>query len=77
VPRFFFDIHDGDVLRDDVGHDFPDLKAVRAETQRALSGLVATKPLDASAIQVRVDVRDESGKRVVTASLLAVIEDAP
>ncbi|WP_336492312.1 DUF6894 family protein [Methylobacterium nigriterrae] len=77
MPRFFFDIHDGDVLRDDVGHDCPDLQAVRAETQRALGGLVAAKPLDANAIQVRVDVRDDSGKRVVTASLLAVIEDAP
>jgi hypothetical protein len=77
VPRFFFDIHDGDDIRDDAGHDLPDLKAVRAEAQRALAGMVATTPLDTNAIQIRVDVRDESGKRVVTASLLAVVKDAP
>jgi hypothetical protein len=76
VPRYFFDIHDGCVIRDDAGHDLPDLKAVRAEAQRALAGMFASTPLGANAIQIRVDVRDESGKRVVTASVLAVIEDA-
>jgi len=76
VPRFYFDIYDGEVIRDDVGHDLPDVRAVRAEVQRALAGLVATRPSDAKAIQIRVDVRDGSGKRVVTASLLAVIEHA-
>jgi hypothetical protein len=76
VPRFFFDIHDDEVIRDDVGHDLPDVRAVRAEVQRALAGLAATRPLDVNAIQIRVDVRDGSGKRVVTASLLTVIEDA-
>ncbi|WP_336490905.1 DUF6894 family protein [Methylobacterium nigriterrae] len=77
MPRFFFDIHDGDFIHDDVGHDLPNLKTVRAEAQRALAGMAATKPPDANAIQIRVDVRDDSGKRVVMASLLSVIEDAP
>ena len=76
MPQFFFDIHDDEVIRDDVGHDLPDVRAVRAEVQRALAGLVATGPSDANAVQIRVDVRDGSGKRVVTASLLAVIEHA-
>ena len=30
MPRFFFDISDGDhVTRDDVGRDYPDLKSAR------------------------------------------------
>ncbi|WP_431311187.1 DUF6894 family protein [Methylobacterium nigriterrae] len=61
-----------------MGHDLPDLKTVRTEARRALAGIAATsRPANENAIQIRVDVRDGSGKRVVSASLLAVIEDAP
>jgi hypothetical protein len=76
MPRYFFDTHDGHALQDDVGLVLADLSRARAEVQRALSEMVAREPSHTGAIQIRVDVRDESGHRILSATLLAVIEES-
>ncbi|MDR7039725.1 hypothetical protein J2X36_004503 [Methylobacterium sp. BE186] len=77
VPRYFFDTHDGHTLQDNEGLVLSDLSRARAEVQRVLCEMVARESSHTNAIQIRVDVRDESGKRVLTATLLAVIEEPP
>ena len=77
MPQYFFDTHDGHALRDNEGLVFADLSRARAEVQRVLGEMVAREPSDTNAIQIRVDVRDEGGDRVLTATLLVVIEEKP
>ncbi|KMO36596.1 hypothetical protein VQ02_15120 [Methylobacterium variabile] len=74
MPRFFFDICDGVTVRDDQGHEFADLNAVRGQLQRLLGDLIGHRRPGANAIQLRIDVRDESGARVAMVTLAAVIE---
>lgn len=38
MPRFFFDVHDGINVIDDVGQDLPDLEAAKAEGIRIAGG---------------------------------------
>ncbi|WP_336489275.1 DUF6894 family protein [Methylobacterium nigriterrae] len=75
MPRYFFDTHDGHALRDNEGLVLADLSRARAEVQRALGEMVAREPSQTKAIQIRVDVRDESGEAVLTATLLAVVDE--
>lgn len=61
MPRYFFDVHDGIHVIDDVGQDFSDLEAAKAEGIRIAGGF-ATRP----------DMLGEDGGAV-----FVVIRDAP
>jgi hypothetical protein len=74
MPRYFFDIQDGIDVRDDQGIELPDMIAVRAEAHRALAELVSHQSQRSGAVQIRADVRDGEGERVLTATLLIVSE---
>ena len=76
MPRYFFDIHDGVFMPDKEGHELADMNTVRAETQRALAEMASYFEPRRDAIQLRMDVRDSSDKRVLTATLLMVSEEA-
>ncbi|MEA1835128.1 hypothetical protein U8607_23855 [Methylobacterium durans] len=67
MPRFFFDIDDGERIRDTEGYELPDLNAARALAQRAAGELVAHELQKTGAIRVRVDVRNENGERILSA----------
>ncbi|MET0259360.1 MAG: hypothetical protein ABW179_12355 [Methylobacterium sp.] len=43
MPRYFFDIHDGIHVTDDVGRDLPDLEAAKAQAIQMAGGF-ATRP---------------------------------
>ncbi|WP_336489936.1 DUF6894 family protein [Methylobacterium nigriterrae] len=73
MPRYFFDLHDCGLIRDDHGLDLPDLAAVRSEAHRALAE-IAADCAGSEAIQIRTDVRDAAGQSVLRASLLIVSE---
>ena len=70
MPRYFFDIQDGIDVHDDQGIELPNMRAVRAEAHRALAELVSHQSQWRSAVQIRADVRDGEGERVLTATLL-------
>ena len=75
MARYFFDIHDGVFLQDEDGLELADLSAARAEARRALTGLIGCCDDAKDAAHVRVDVRCESGQRLLAATLLLVVED--
>jgi hypothetical protein len=71
MPRYFFDIHDGTVIIDDVGTEFPDIEAVRVEARRILPELSPeVLPTSSDHHTIRVVVRDEDQKLVYTATLI-------
>ncbi|ACK81467.1 DUF6894 family protein [Methylorubrum extorquens] len=67
MPRFFFDIDDGEKIRDAQAFELTDLYAVRTLAQRTAAELIAHDLQKTAAIRVRVDVRNESGKHVLSA----------
>jgi hypothetical protein len=77
MPRLYFDVHDGTSIIDDMGVELPDADAARKEVWNALPAMAAQREADGDmACQLRMDVRDESGKHLLHAALAMVIEPA-
>ncbi len=77
MPRYFFDVHDGFSTRDEEGVELEDIDAVRTEVWNTLPMLAAHRKANGNmACQLRMDVRDESGKHIFHAALAFVIEPA-
>jgi hypothetical protein len=77
MSRFFFDVHDGTFIRDDDGVELKGIEAVRREVWKTLPAMTANRAADGNmACQLRMDVRDETGKHVLHAALAFVIESA-
>jgi hypothetical protein len=77
MPRYYFDVHDGVFARDEVGVDLEDIDAARKQVWTTLPVMASQREPDgAMACQLRVDVRDESGKHIFHAALAFVIEPA-
>lgn len=70
VPRYFFDIHDGDFIRDDEGTECADFEQVREKVMASLPEMASwIVPSDGDNQAVIVKVRDEEGSQVYTATL--------
>ncbi|KQS59497.1 hypothetical protein ASG32_31340 [Methylobacterium sp. Leaf361] len=70
MPRFFFDIHDGRLQRDDEGTECADFAAARREAMIALPDIARWEiPTDGDKQTYTVIVRDEAGVPVYTAAL--------
>jgi hypothetical protein len=77
MPRFFFDVHDGTFMRDDMGVELPNADAARKAVWNTLPAMASQREPDGDmACQLRMDVRDESGKHLFHAALAFVIEPA-
>ncbi len=75
VPRYFFDVHDGGFERDNDGVELAGIDEARKQVWRSLPEMTAQREADGNmACQLRMDVRDESGKHVFHAALAFVIE---
>jgi hypothetical protein len=73
LPRFFFDINDGDnYFRDDEGSELPNEEAARKEALGCLPELTRSKMPDGNRRNFIVDVRDEANHRIFTATLSLV-----
>jgi hypothetical protein len=68
VPRFYFDLDDGEIIRDKEGQDLADLNAARSYVWRALSEIVAHELHQENAPRIGVHVRNSAGERVMTAA---------
>lgn len=65
MPRYFFDSEDGNVERDDVGTELPDVAAAKVEAMRYAGAIVADRPDELAATgRFRVVVRDQDGNTV-------------
>ena len=70
MPRFFFDIHDSGVTRDDEGQELPDIEAARRLAMSSLPQIAADEiPMDSDRRHFVVLVRDGNGTPVYTATL--------
>ena len=74
MQRYFFDIYNSFVSIDDEGVELPDYRAALEQVRQTLPALLKDLQTGHDAAQMRVDVRDEVGRRVATGTILMVIE---
>ncbi|GLQ55367.1 DUF6894 family protein [Devosia nitrariae] len=69
MPRYFFDIEDGHVVRDNDGRELANLEAAKAEANRALSDAVKDDFTRDALREACINIRDESGVVVMRVCL--------
>lgn len=69
MPRFFFDISDGDLTRDDEGIEFPNAHAARDAAIRVLPDVARDHMGRRDSREVVVLMRNEAGTALFTAAL--------
>ncbi|ANY84986.1 hypothetical protein BB934_42975 (plasmid) [Microvirga ossetica] len=75
MPRFFFDIHDGeDFAPDRQGVDLDDLDAAKDEARKALRDVIWDKLPVGDRRDFTVDVKNTAGEIVWRATLSLVVE---
>jgi hypothetical protein len=78
MPRYYFDIHDGETFTQDLGGlELEDVAAAQAEAQRALAEVAKDKLPDKNRRDFTATVRDEAGQTVLRITLLLRVESAP
>ena len=75
MPCYYVDTFNSIVVHDDVGHDVADLPALRKLVRQSLAAMMRDEKDGRHSVQLRADVRDDTGHMVMTASLLMVIEE--
>jgi hypothetical protein len=77
MPRYFFDVHDGTFAADEDGVELEGPDVARKQVWNTLPAMASQREADGNmACQLRMDVRDESGKHLFHAALTFVIEPA-
>ena len=69
MPRYFIDISNGGLTRDDVGPDFPNAHAARDAAIKVLPDVAQEEIGEGQSREVLVLMRDEVGRALFTASL--------
>lgn len=69
MPRFFFDISDGVITKDDEGLEYPNAHAARDAAIRTLPDIAREEIGVGGSRAVTVLMRDEAGRALFTASL--------
>lgn len=75
MPHYFFDIHDGFDLRDDVGRDLENVEEVRSEALKVIAGLAAAEGEDSDGYAIVLNVRDESGDSALSVRMVCQVDD--
>lgn len=71
MAQYFFDLHDGEFVIDEVGVECADIDAVRRQAKRTLPELERDiLPEDGDQHTIRVVARDREDKVVYTATLI-------
>jgi branched-subunit amino acid aminotransferase/4-amino-4-deoxychorismate lyase len=75
MPRYFFDIHDGDHFTPDyVGIELASIQAAKNEAKKALPDIVKDELPDGDRRNFVVVVKDEVGHEIVRVTLSLVVE---
>ena len=75
MPRFFVEIHDGEVFTPDrVGLELEGLEAAKEEAKKALPDIVKDAMPDGDRRDFTVDVKNAAGQIVWRATLSLVVE---
>ena len=71
MPRYFMDLYSCDGLTvDEEGQLFDTPERLRREAVRILPDIIRDEMLDGDGASITLEVRDESGNRVLVASLV-------
>ena len=71
MPRFYFDVSDGGLVKDEDGRELLDASQIPAEVRQAICEVILHGELPAS---VLVSVRDEDRRTVMTATVSVGID---
>jgi hypothetical protein len=75
MPRFFFDIHDGEAFTPDrEGLELDDFGVAKAEAKKTLSEIVKDEMPDGDRRDFTVDVKNAAGQIVWRVTLSLVVE---
>lgn len=75
MPRFYFDVREGcRFVPDDDGLEFPDIHAAEQEAAEAAAAIGRDALPAGRARSVTVEVRNEHGQRLVTATVTLAID---
>jgi hypothetical protein len=75
MPRFFFDIHDGETFTPDrEGLELEGLEAAKEEAKKTLSDIVRDEMPDGDRRDFTVDVKNAAGRIVWRVTLSLVVE---
>lgn len=75
MPRFFFDIHDGEMFTPDhEGLELESLEAAKDEAKRTLPDIVKDEMPDGDRRDFTVDVKNAAGQIVWRITLLLIVE---
>ncbi len=75
MPRFYFDVRAGfRFAQDPEGREFPDLDAAEREAMQAVIGITRDLLPKGDAREVKIQVRNEQGERVLTIRVAMDIE---
>jgi uncharacterized membrane protein len=74
VPRFYFDVREGDSFtRNDDGLEFDSLDEAAAEAANSAAEIGRDRLPEGQAPEIMVEVRDEHGERVLTVTVSMII----
>jgi hypothetical protein len=78
MPRYFFDIHDGErFVPDRIGLELDGPEAAKAEAVKALPDIVKDYMPDGDRRDFTADIKDEAGQIVWRITLSLVVESSP
>lgn len=69
MARYFFDVADGDIVHDDDGLEFDDVRSASREALRSLPDLARDLHLSTTGEKLSVTMRDDHGVPIYRATL--------
>ncbi|MBB3901124.1 DUF6894 family protein [Methylobacterium brachythecii] len=75
MPRFYFDIHDGATIRDEIGRVLTSREEVRREALKVALKLLAAEAEDARETALVLTVRDEAGGVSLRIRVVSQVEE--
>ena len=76
MARYFFDVHDGQVVSDRIGREIADLSSVRRESLQVATRRAADDARDGRPCTIVLNVRDDRGDAVLTVNLVCQVVEA-
>jgi hypothetical protein len=74
MPRFFFDLRDGELIRDDEGVELRDLDEALAQAKTTLAEMVQERSQDKATEHLMIDVRQEGSSDVFSVVATTLVE---
>ena len=74
MPRFFFDLRDGELIRDEEGVELVDLDAAMAQAKAALAEMVRERSHDHAAEHLIIDVWQEGSNDVFSVLATTMVQ---